>query len=78
MQYYILSTDHVAIISRQNLVGTSLHSSRNISMGLEYMMFQLWVTHDFTEKTLRKQTGYPLTPQLTCMGIRTEPRYKDT
>lgn len=61
LQYCILSTDCVAIISRQNLVGASLHSSRNICMGLEYMMLQLLVTHNFMEKAVRKQAGYPLT-----------------
>jgi len=65
LQYCILSTDHKAVISRQNLVGTSLHSSRNIWMGLEHMMLQLWVTHNFMKKVVREQAGYLLAPQLT-------------
>lgn len=68
----VLSTDGDAVISRQNLVGVSIHSSRNICMGLEYIMLQLWVTHDCMEKVVRKQAGYPLTLQLTpgsCVSI---------
>lgn len=77
VQHCIPSTDHVAIITRQNLVGANLHSSRNISMGLKYMMGYGWPMTLWKQPWEGRQ-GTPLLTLSACIGKWTEPQCEDT